>query len=79
MILGERVGPIAIDEVYDRLSRGEVDAQTMIWRKGMGEWQTIENTNDIDLSHLPPPLPTTEKQSTVDEETAEKAADKNDQ
>lgn len=57
MILGERVGPLSITEVYKRLENGEADAYTMIWRKGLGEWQTVESTPDIDLSHLPPPLP----------------------
>lgn len=59
MILGNRQGPMSISDVYDKLKSGEADAHTLIWRKGMGEWQSIENTPDIDLSHLPPPLPAT--------------------
>lgn len=58
MILGERIGPMSITEVYERLENGDADAYTMLWRKGLGEWQTIESTTDIDLSHLPPPPPT---------------------
>ncbi len=57
MILGQRVGPMAISEVYHRMDLGEADASTLIWRKGMGEWETIESIPDIDTQHLPPPLP----------------------
>lgn len=61
MILGERVGPMPITEVYQHLESGDADAHTMIWRKGLGEWQTIESTPDVDLSRLPPPLPKNSK------------------
>lgn len=57
MLMGERVGPMTINDVYDNLNSGDADAYTLIWRKGMAEWQTIENTSDIDLRQLPPPLP----------------------
>ncbi len=57
MLLGQRVGPMTISEVYHRLDLGEADGHTLIWRKGMGEWDTIENVPDIDLRHLPPPPP----------------------
>lgn len=56
MLLGERKGPMSLDAVYKYLDSGEADANTMVWRKGLAEWQTIEVTDEIDLSRLPPPL-----------------------
>lgn len=57
MLLGERKGPMAINQVYQHLQNGEADATTLIWRKGMAEWQPIEVTEEIDLSQLPPATP----------------------
>lgn len=53
MILGERIGPLAISDIHNRLSTGKITADTMIWRKGMPSWRTIEELSDIDLSYLP--------------------------
>lgn len=59
MILGEQKGPMSIAEVYTLLANGEASEDTLIWHKGMHEWQSISKTEDIDLSQLPPPPPTT--------------------
>jgi|GEM_PF-1930636 len=54
MLMGERVGPMTIDDIYEQLGNGEVSAATMMWRKGMMQWQAIENSVDIDLGRLQP-------------------------
>lgn len=56
MLLGERQGPMSLEAVYQHLDNGDADADTMIWRKGLAEWQSVRETPEIDLSRLPPPL-----------------------
>ncbi len=57
MLMGERVGPMPIEEVYNYLTSGQADSGTLVWRKGMGNWQPINTLSEIDLSIVPPPLP----------------------
>lgn len=57
MLSGERKGPMTLEQVYKHLQRGEADDNTLIWRKGMAEWQLIADTAEIDLSRIPPPPP----------------------
>lgn len=57
MILGERNGPMTLKEVYRYLEQGDADADTLIWKKGMVEWQAIQEIPDIDLTQVPPPPP----------------------
>lgn len=59
MIVGERVGPLSEEQVYEKLLANEIQASTLIWRKGFAEWQAIKDTAEIDLTRLPPPPPTT--------------------
>lgn len=54
MLAGEQEGPMPLNKVLQFVQRGEADTSTLIWRKGMAEWQTIEETEEIDLSQLPP-------------------------
>ncbi|RMH37279.1 MAG: DUF4339 domain-containing protein, partial [Deltaproteobacteria bacterium] len=37
----EQVGPLTRDEVLERLERGEVTADSYIWREGFGDWQRL--------------------------------------
>lgn len=57
MVLGERLGPMTLEDVYRKLEQGEVSKQTLIWRQGMVEWQSIVSSAEVDLSHIPPPPP----------------------
>lgn len=57
MVQGQREGPMPLAKVYHYLDTGRANAFTLIWRKGMAEWQTIDSFNEIDLTNLPPPAP----------------------
>ncbi len=63
MVMGQRQGPMPLTKVYHLLEANKIDAHTLIWRKGMSEWQAIESLSEIDLSHLPPPLQADSKKS----------------
>ncbi|MGY0400059.1 MAG: DUF4339 domain-containing protein, partial [Ostreibacterium sp.] len=56
MILGEREGPISLPQLYRHLEQGDIGADTLIWRKGMVEWQPIKDSPEIDLSQIPPTI-----------------------
>ncbi|PIE46035.1 MAG: antifreeze protein [Gammaproteobacteria bacterium] len=54
IIVGERQGPMPLSKVYELLTDGVITPYTLIWRKGMPEWQTLEQTPEIDLGKVLP-------------------------
>jgi predicted Zn finger-like uncharacterized protein len=47
---GEQVGPLAASDVRARLARGEVTAETYIWREGMADWLKISSVAEFSES-----------------------------
>lgn len=43
----EQVGPLTVDEVQARWSSGDVGPSSLCWKKGMADWTSIENVEDL--------------------------------
>lgn len=54
MIMGQRNGPLALSEVYEAIQQGQADKHTLVWRKGMTEWQPLSENHEVDWSRFPP-------------------------
>jgi hypothetical protein len=56
---GARKGPVALDDLQDALQQGEIDRESLVWCKGMAQWQALESVPDLRslLEQLPPQLP----------------------
>lgn len=52
----DRLGPMNLDEVYQRITRGEFGVDSLIWRKGMKEWVPIDELNEFDATQIPPKI-----------------------
>ncbi len=52
LVIGrDQVGPMTVEEVRDRFAKGEIDAETYIWREGFSDWlrlTTIDDFADLD-------------------------------
>lgn len=60
-INGKSVGPMDFDTVCQKYSVNEINANTLVWRKGMKAWDKICNMDDFQSlfgEECPPPLPT---------------------
>ena len=60
-INGNSVGPMDFDTVCQKYSVNEINANTLVWRKGMKAWDKICNMDDFQSlfgEECPPPLPT---------------------
>jgi predicted Zn finger-like uncharacterized protein len=42
----EQIGPMTVAEVKERFDRGEVDADSYVWREGFGDWERLA---DVDV------------------------------
>jgi predicted Zn finger-like uncharacterized protein len=48
LVIGrEQVGPMTPSEVRDRFARGEIDADTYIWREGFADWMRLSAVEDF--------------------------------
>jgi hypothetical protein len=56
---GQRVGPLPRTELATMVTSGQVTAQTLVWREGMGEWTPAGSVPELgeDFKKVPPPLP----------------------
>jgi hypothetical protein len=50
-------GPFTDAEVRQKISSGEISAQSPAWRVGMAEWTTVSAFLPVQPPQLPPPLP----------------------
>lgn len=60
-INGKSVGPMDFDAICQKYSANEINADTLVWRKGMKAWDKICNVEDFQSllsEEFPPPLPT---------------------
>lgn len=75
------VGPRTQDDIEGLLQRGEISADTLVWRKGLADWVPLADAPD--LSHLlddalPPPVPPARPQATASDEQDEQLDDEPD-
>ena len=59
-IQGKQIGPMEFDSVCKKYSSNEINADTLVWKKGLKSWIKISDMEDF--KHLfenecPPPLP----------------------
>ena len=43
----KQIGPMTAAEVRDRYARGEIDADTYIWREGFSDWMRVSQVDDF--------------------------------
>src|SRR5690606_16554002 len=41
----EQVGPMSADEVHQRFQRGEIDADSYVWREGFSDWERLADVD----------------------------------
>src|SRR5215208_1818187 len=51
---GQQMGPVSDDELKSKLSAGELSAQDLVWREGMGNWQPAGNVQEFAGISKPP-------------------------
>ena len=58
-INGQQVGPVPPSELAGHVSRGELTAQTPVWRQGLAAWTPAGQVPELApvLGAVPPPLP----------------------
>lgn len=56
IINGNSVGPLSETEIIKLISSKQITKDTYVWKPGMSEWQTVENTPEVlKLVLLAPP------------------------
>lgn len=64
-IRGEASGPVEIEDVRQRIQRGEIQPETLVWSAGMSQWQAAGSVrafaDDFTDRANPPPLPDAQK------------------
>jgi hypothetical protein len=56
---GQQSGPLSLGVLKDDVRAGKLTRDTLVWRKGMGQWTKageVQELSDL-ISELPPPLP----------------------
>jgi hypothetical protein len=48
-------GPLAVDDLADRWSRGKIGTDTLCWREGMGEWRPLSRLHNLAVTIAPRP------------------------
>lgn len=58
---GAQKGPFSLEQVKAQCSRGEIQAQTLMWRDGLSEWQAaaivLQGAGVVFSNHAQPPRP----------------------
>lgn len=57
---GRPVGPHSADDIESLFVTGQINASTLVWRKGMPQWSQLSEAPEFSLvvaDELPPPLP----------------------
>ena len=57
---GQQVGPIAVADLQQKVTSGELTTETLVWRQGMPGWvaaSTVPEIAALFAAHTPPPLP----------------------
>ena len=63
---GQRLGPVAREEIEKLIAAGKLTYGGMVWKKGLADWQPVENTElKAHLQNTPPPLHGTMVNNTI--------------
>lgn len=63
---GQRKGPVPASEMERLIAAGKITYGSMVWKKGLPEWQPVENSElNIHLHNSPPPLTGTMVNNTI--------------
>lgn len=58
---GKSLGPMSYEDIKGKLTAGEINVNTLVWKQGMKSWAAISTVDDftsLTLGNCPPPLPT---------------------
>ena len=55
----QKRGSFSLEEMESLANKGDINENTLVWKKGMKEWQPLSQTelNDILPEDAPPPIP----------------------
>ncbi|AVQ72398.1 hypothetical protein B5D77_14745 [Microcystis sp. MC19] len=55
----QKRGSFSLEEMESLANQGDINENTLVWKKGMKEWQPLSQTelNDILPEDAPPPIP----------------------
>lgn len=67
VIDGVKVGPLSEDAVLARMARGEITPDTLVWRAGMADWQTVAATETIMAKRIAAALKSPKRTTPLDE------------
>lgn len=55
---GQQAGPLENSEIERLVAQGTISAQTLVWRKGLGDWEEAGlHFKMVDADDVPPPIP----------------------
>lgn len=58
---GQRKGPVPAERLRELLAAQTIDAETLVWRKGLADWQVLRSTEiGAPLKDTPPPVATSQ-------------------
>jgi hypothetical protein len=65
VLKGERQGPVDSDDLYRLLRDGTLTSESLVWKRGMKEWQPVAHGEQLGtfLQSLPPEIPRVEHKS----------------
>src|SRR5436190_2115927 len=56
-LAGQRKGPVPVDKLHELLAAETIDGETLIWHKGLANWQPLRTTEiGAQLKDTPPPI-----------------------
>jgi hypothetical protein len=67
VIDGVKVGPLTDAALLKRMDRGEIGTETLVWRAGMADWQTIAATETIMAKRVAAALKDYKRKTPLDE------------
>ncbi len=47
VVEGEQVGPLGEDDIKGRLSRGEINGETLVWKEGFADWVKLSTVPEL--------------------------------
>ncbi|QQO18611.1 DUF4339 domain-containing protein [Bradyrhizobium diazoefficiens] len=54
---GQRKGPVSAEKLSELLAAQTIDGETLVWRKGLADWQLLRTTElGTQLKDTPPPV-----------------------
>ncbi len=58
-VQGHQTGPFTIREMADKIAAGKVDRDSLVWTRGLADWQAAAGLDDLRpyLDRMPPPIP----------------------